>query len=80
LSRSTGYRLILAELKAAEKRRALLDAAEVEREWSGVLRTIRAGMLAVPSRIGARLPHLTAADVDEIDREVRAVLTELTKA
>jgi phage terminase Nu1 subunit (DNA packaging protein) len=67
----------LAELKAAEKRGDLLDAAEVERECSGVLRTVRAGMLAVPSRVGARLPHLTAADVDEIDREVRDALGEV---
>jgi phage terminase Nu1 subunit (DNA packaging protein) len=61
----------LAEQKADERRGVLLDAAEVEREWSGVLRTIRAGMLAVPSRIGARLPHLDATDLDAIDREVR---------
>jgi hypothetical protein len=27
----------------------------------------------------ARLPHLTAADVDEIDSEVRAVLIEVSK-
>jgi phage terminase Nu1 subunit (DNA packaging protein) len=67
----------LAELKAAEKRRELLDAAEVERTWGGVLRTVRASMLAVPSRIGARLPHLTAADIDEIDREVRDALGEV---
>jgi phage terminase Nu1 subunit (DNA packaging protein) len=52
----------------AEKRGKLLDAAEVERTWGGVLRTVRAGMLAVPSRIGARLPYLTATAVDEIDQ------------
>jgi terminase small subunit / prophage DNA-packing protein len=55
----------------------LLDAAEVENEWSGVLRTVRAGMLAVPSRVAQRLPHLTAHDVAEIDAEVREVLTEI---
>jgi phage terminase Nu1 subunit (DNA packaging protein) len=67
----------LAELKAAKQRRTLLDAGEVEAEWSGVLRTVRAGMLAVPSRCAARLPHLTAHDVSEIDAEVRAVLTQI---
>jgi hypothetical protein len=41
----------------------------------GVLRTVRAGMLAVPSRMQQRLPHLTAHDVAKIDREVRTVLT-----
>jgi phage terminase Nu1 subunit (DNA packaging protein) len=70
----------LVELKAARLRGELLDAAEVEQQWAGVLRTVRAGMLAVPSRIGARLPHLTALDLDEIDREVRAALTEVASA
>jgi phage terminase Nu1 subunit (DNA packaging protein) len=46
-------------------------------EWSGVLRTVRAGMLAVPSRAAQRLPHLSAHDVAEIDAEVRAALVEL---
>jgi len=67
----------LAELKAAKQRGSLLDAEAVETEWSAVLRTVRAGMLAVPSRVAQRLPHLTAHDVAEIDAEVRAVLTEI---
>jgi phage terminase Nu1 subunit (DNA packaging protein) len=67
----------LAELKAAEKRGELLPAAEVTAEWSSVLRSVRAGLLAVPSRVGARLPHLTATDVAEIDREIRDALAEL---
>jgi phage terminase Nu1 subunit (DNA packaging protein) len=68
----------LVELKTAKLHGELLDAAEVERTWGGVLRTVRASMLAVPSRIGARLPHLTPVDIDEIDREVRAALTEIS--
>jgi phage terminase Nu1 subunit (DNA packaging protein) len=42
-----------------------------------VARTIRAGMLRLPRRVAARLPHLTPQDVCELDREIRAVLTEL---
>jgi phage terminase Nu1 subunit (DNA packaging protein) len=49
----------------------------VEIEWSGVLRTIRAGMLAVPSRVAARLPHLNKHDVAGIDAEIRAALAEI---
>ena len=43
-----------------------------------MLRTVRAGMLAVPSGGGAAVatPH-DAHDVSEIDAEVRAVLTEI---
>jgi len=68
---------VKAELANAAAAGRLVDAAAVEAEWSGVLRTVRAGMLAVPSRCGARLPHLSAHDVGEIDAEVRAVLTEV---
>ena len=67
----------IAEMKSARQRASLLDAAEVENEWSSILRNVRAGMLAVSSRCAARLPHLTPHDVAEIDAEVRAVLTEI---
>lgn len=56
-------------------RRELVPAAAVEAEWSSVLRTVRAGMLAVPSRLSQRLSP--AHDVSEIDREVRAALTKI---
>jgi phage terminase Nu1 subunit (DNA packaging protein) len=39
---------------------------------------IRASMLALPSRDRMRLPHLTAFDISELDREVRDVLTEMS--
>ena len=58
----------LAEIKNAQLRGTLLDAIALEAEWSSVLRAVRAGMLAVPSRAGARLPH----DVAEIDAECTA--------
>lgn len=66
-----------AELKNASLRGALLDAGAVEREWSSILGGVRARMLAVPSRAQQRLPHLTAHDVGEIDREIREALVEL---
>jgi phage terminase Nu1 subunit (DNA packaging protein) len=64
-------------IKNAVARGELLDADEVERTWGGVLRGVRAGLLAVPSRIGARFPHLTPVDIDAIDREVRDALAEI---
>lgn len=67
-------------LKNAKARGQVIDAEAVEAEWSGILRMVRAGMLAVPSRAGARLPHLTVHDVAEIDAEVRAVLNEIGNA
>ena len=69
----------LAEAKARKATGELVEAADVIAEWSGILRGVRAGMLAVPSRVQQRLPHLTAHDVVEIDREVRLTLTEMGK-
>jgi hypothetical protein len=37
-------------------------------------------MLAVPSRVAARLPHLSRTDIAEIDKEIRAALTEIGEA
>ena len=65
-----------AALRNAEKRRELLSAAEVERAWSGVLRDVRAAMLALPRRIQQRIGHLTPAEIDLIDREIRDALSE----
>jgi phage terminase Nu1 subunit (DNA packaging protein) len=50
-------------------------AAVVEAEWSGVLRTVRAGALAIPSRAAQRLTHLSAHDISMIDSEAPDVLT-----
>jgi phage terminase Nu1 subunit (DNA packaging protein) len=68
------------ETKNAKARGDLVAATDVEAEWTGIMRTVRAGMLAVPSRVSQRLPHLTAHDVSEIDREVREVLTAMGNA
>jgi terminase small subunit / prophage DNA-packing protein len=67
----------LVETKDRKLRGELVDAAEVEAEWSGMLRGVRAGMMAVLSRCSRRLPHLTPYDVTEIDAEVREALTEI---
>lgn len=67
-----------AALKNAALRRELVPAAEVEREWAGILRGVRAGVLAVPSRLRQLLPHLTATDVETIDAELRRVLEDIS--
>lgn len=66
-----------ASLKNATLRGAVLPAADVEREWTAILRTVRAGMLAVPSRVQQQASHLSAADVGVIDREIREALGDL---
>lgn len=67
-----------AETKNAVMLGELVRADEVQAEWSGILRGVRAGMLAVPSRVAQRLPHLTTHDIAELHAEVRAALTEIS--
>lgn len=63
-------------LRNAVTRGELVEVAEAERAWSDTLRTVRSCMLAVPSRVRQRLGHLTVADIEAIDFEVRNALTE----
>ncbi|MEI4486373.1 DNA packaging protein [Frigidibacter sp. MR17.14] len=74
LARATAEKLETANLKAKGE---LAPLADVEKAWAGVLRDVRAALLALPSRAASRLGHLTPHDVATIDREVRAVLEEL---
>ncbi len=64
-------------IKNAALRRDLVPAVEVERAWADALRGLRSRLLAVPSRVRAAQGHLTAADIEALDREIRATLTEL---
>ena len=64
------------ELDIAQKQSELLPAADVETTWTATLTAVRQAMLAVPSRVGERLPHLTAHDVATVDRAVRDALAE----
>jgi phage terminase Nu1 subunit (DNA packaging protein) len=66
----------LAELKTKFDSGEMLETAVVEAGWSSTLRGVRSLMMALPSRIGAQIPHLDRRDISEIDLEVRAVLTE----
>ena len=74
LARASAEKLETANLKAKGD---LAPLAEVERAWAGILRDVRAALLALPSRAASRLGHLTPHDVATLDREVRAVLEEL---
>ena len=65
------------EIQNAAARGELVKASDVERAWASALRDVRAAMLAVPSRCGATLPHLTAHDIAELDREIRNALEGL---
>lgn len=62
------------ESRAARERGELVPADAVAREWAAILRDLRNAFLAVPSRCGAGLPHLTSTDIATMDREIRLAL------
>lgn len=62
------------ETRVARERGELVPADAVSREWAGILRDLRNALLAVPSRCGAGLPHLTSTDIATLDREIRTAL------
>lgn len=55
----------------------LVEAEAVTHEWAAILRDLRNALLAVPSRCGAVLPHLTATDTATLEREIRKALEGL---
>lgn len=66
----------LAEIRAAKMRGELVPAADVEREWTAALADLRASLLALPSRVGAKLA-LSRETVAAIDSEIRVTLSAL---
>lgn len=69
-----------AEAQEAKNRLAsaeLVEAAAVALEWQTILRDVRAAVLAVSSRYGAAMPHLSASDIATLDREIRDALEGL---
>lgn len=76
--RETRERADALALKNAAARGELLPAKDVEAQWSDILRMVRSGMLALPSRVQQRLGHLSAHDLAVLDREIRDTLDELS--
>lgn len=66
-------------IKNAKLRGELIEAAAVERQWSDILRQVRARILAVSPRLRQVL-DLDAHQANIVDREVRDALSELGNA
>lgn len=66
----------LAEIRGAKLRGELVPAADVESEWTAALADLRAALLALPSRVGAKLV-LSRETVAAIDSEIRLTLSAL---
>jgi terminase small subunit / prophage DNA-packing protein len=67
----------LREIEVRKRWRELLEADAVSRDWSDMMRRVRAGVLAVTSRLRQQMPHLTPHDIQLVDRELRNALTGL---
>ncbi len=65
------------ELKNLILRRDHVPANEVEREWATVLKRVRSGVMAVPSRVQQSAAHLTVQDIEAFDHELRQALSEI---
>ena len=67
----------LRQMEAELKRGKLLEADAVQREWEDVLRMVKAGVMSCVGRIRDVIPHLTPAEVQLIDGELRSALAAL---
>jgi phage terminase Nu1 subunit (DNA packaging protein) len=66
-AREKNARADLAELEFLEKAGKLVPAQEVERTWAAIVTQVRAGVLGVPSKAKLALPHLSHADLAQLD-------------
>ena len=57
-----------------ERDGVLIDAAEAERRWGGIMVEIRSTILGVVGDLRTLLPHLATTDFDVIDRAYRDAL------
>jgi len=71
------YTARLARLKFEEESGRLVPVDELERRLTNVISTSRTKVLAVPSKVRSRLPHLTNRDIAVIDELIREALEEL---
>jgi hypothetical protein len=67
----------LAQLQLAEREGRLVDAEAAAGAWEKIIKTSCTKVLALPSKIRARLPHLTVQQVALIEGLVRESLEEL---
>lgn len=65
------------ELKSAKLEGELVEAEAVARRYAEIVADARARLLAVPPRVGAKLPHLSIADLQVVEAEIRTALSDL---
>ena len=76
-ARSEFEKANLLELERKQKEKQLLPADQVERVWANTVATVKTKLLAVPTRLRQRIPHLTLEEVAIADELIRESLSEL---
>jgi phage terminase Nu1 subunit (DNA packaging protein) len=68
-----------AEFQLAQEVGKWVELTDVEANWANALRTLRSGVLTIPTRVAARVPGMTREMLYEMDQELREILTELAR-
>ena len=68
----------LAEFELAAKRGRLIDADQARADVIAAYSVVKTRLLAVPSRVAQRLPHVARAVVPVVDELIREALEELS--
>jgi phage terminase Nu1 subunit (DNA packaging protein) len=77
IRRKESSNALLKQLEYDQKSGRLLAADEVAATWRGHITDARKRLLTVPSRVGARIAHLSRTEIETIDREIRDALADL---
>lgn len=71
--------LQISEYKLAELKGEMLSVEEIIENWTAFATKVKAAFLGVPTKIRARLPHLSLSDGEAIKKIVRDILVSLSK-
>jgi hypothetical protein len=66
-----------AKLDYLERAGELVEAKKIQIEWQKIVTRAKTKLLAVPSKVRARIPHMTAGDMATVEEEIREALEEL---
>lgn len=69
----------IQEMKLAQIKGEVLSLDEVSENWSSFARKVKTAVLAIPTKLRQKLPHLTNADGDVMRKTVRRILQDLAK-
>jgi phage terminase Nu1 subunit (DNA packaging protein) len=69
----------LLELERKQKEGLLLPAEQVQKVWANSVAIVKTKLLAVPSRLRQRIPHLTLEEIAIAEELIRESLEELSE-